>query len=250
MVTLEAHLPRGVCPINAFGALDHEAAPIVLLFMDAFGPRPALFGIAERLAQEGNRVLLPHLFYDRLPFAPLVPKNVFADPSEMQRLMGMFRTINQSIVDADVSSLLSFIDKQLGTTAPIGVTGYCMGGRYALTSATASPRVVFAASFHGANLAPDRDDSPHRRLQGLKARIYVGIAGVDSMFAGEEEGRLAAGLRDGGVDHIIETYAGCHHGFVMQDLPVHDPVATERHLNRLSGHLRETLHGIRIHRSS
>jgi carboxymethylenebutenolidase len=208
--------------------------------MDAFGPRPALFAIAERLAQEGYRVLVPHLFYDHLPFAPLVPKAVFSDSREMQRLMDMFRAIDQRMIDADVSSLLSFVDGQLGMKVPIAATGYCMGGRYALTAAAASSRVVFAASFHGANLALDRDDSPHRRLRGLKSRIYVGVADVDSMFGGAEEGRLAAAFREGGVDHIIETYAGCHHGFVMQDLPVHDAIAAERHFTRLSGHLRET----------
>ena len=96
---------------------------------------------------------------------------------------------------------------------------------------------------HGSNLAPENDDGPHTRLGGLTARVYIGLAAVDPTFDGTEEGRLTSALRDGGVDHIVETYAGTAHGFVMQDLPVHDPVASERHWQRLLSHLRETFSG-------
>jgi carboxymethylenebutenolidase len=240
MVTLEASFSRGICPIQAFGALNDQWAPIVLLFMDAFGPRPALFAIAERLAHEGYRVLMPHLFYDHLPYPPLDPKSFFSGGAEQQRLMAMFRALNQQMIDADIRALLSLADDRLGASAPIAATGYCMGGRFALTAAVASSRVVLAASFHGSNLALDRDDSPHRRLNGVKSRIYVGIAEVDPTFNGIEEGRLAEALREGGVDHVIETYARSQHGFVMEDLPVFNAVAAERHWARLAEHLRET----------
>lgn len=55
-----------------------------------------------------------------------------------------------------------------------------------------------------------------------------------------EAGRLATALREGGVDHAMETYAGAAHGFTMKDLPVHE-AAADRHLQRLSGLLREVL---------
>ena len=42
----------------------------VILYMDAFGPRPALNEIAERLAGQGYAVLLPDLFYRKAPYGP------------------------------------------------------------------------------------------------------------------------------------------------------------------------------------
>lgn len=235
----ESVFPRGKAPIHAYGALDDQAAPIVLLFMDAFGPRPVLDRIAERLVGEGYRVLMPDLFYDHRPYVPLNPKSVFTGEEDRQRLTKMFGALDQLKIDADVEALLAFCAERLGTAAPIGATGYCMGGRYALTTATLSDRVAFAASFHGSNLAPESGESVHRRFAGKRSRIYVGVAEMDPTFGGAEEGRLAAALRDAGVDHVIETYAGAAHGFVMDDLPVANAAAANRHWLRLSTQLRE-----------
>lgn len=238
---IEAPLSRGMCPIHVFAPADDPSAPVVLFFMDAFGPRPTLFKIAQRLAEQGYRVLLPHLFYPYLPFEPLDPVDSFNGGPDRQRLMDMFQSIDQPMIDADTSALLSFVQDRFGATPPIGCTGYCMGGRYALTAAANSEQVVFAAAFHSSKLALDTPDSPHHRLARSGLRIYIGAADPDPSFGGEEEGRLATALRDGGTDHVIETYAGAQHGFVMEDLPVYDPAAAERHWSRLADNLRETL---------
>jgi len=240
---LESRFPRGTAPIHAYGALDDEAAPVVLLFMDGFGPRPALEKIAEGLAGEGYRVLMPDLFYDHRPYVPLDPKSIFSGGEDRQRLAKMFGALDQSKIDADILALLAFCTDRLGAAAPIGATGYCLGGRYALTAATLSDRVAFAAAFHGSNLAPEAGDGAHTRFSGKRARIYVGVAGIDPSFGAAEEGRLAAALREAGIDHIIETYAGAAHGFVMEDLPVANAAAAARHWQRLSTNLREVFAG-------
>jgi carboxymethylenebutenolidase len=237
--TFASKFPRGTAPIHAHGALDDLTAPIVLLFMDAFGPRPALAKIAERLVGEGYRVLMPDLFYEHRPYVPLSPASIFSGGEDRQRLSVMFGAIDQAKIDADIRALLAFCAERFGSAAPIGATGYCMGGRFALTAATLSDRVVFAASFHGSKLAPEEDEGPHRHLAGTTARLYIGIADNDPTFGAAEEGRLATALREAGSNHVIETYAGAAHGFVMEDLPVANPSAANRHWLRLSTELRE-----------
>lgn len=236
----ERSFPRGNIPIHVYGTTsDDSAAPIVLLFMDGFGPRPALDRIAERLVGEGYRAVIADLFYEHRPYIPLSPASIFSGGDDRQRLATMFGSFNQAKIDADIQALLTFCTEQFGSTAPIAATGYCMGGRFALSAATLSDRVVFAASFHGSKLAPENDDGPHLHFAGKSSRIYVGIAAMDPTFGAAEEGRLAAALREAGVNHVIETYAGAAHGFVMDDLPVFNAAASARHWLRLSTELRE-----------
>ncbi len=235
---VEVEFSRGACPIHVFGDQNDRDLPIVLMFMDAFGPRNALFSVAESVAAQGYRVLLPDLFYEHRPYRSLDPQSLFSGGEDRQRLGILLGTLTQQAVDEDVAALLAYCQGQLDDGVPLAAIGYCMGGRYALTAATLSANVAVVASFHASTLAPEEGDSPHRRLAGVKARIYIGVAGIDPSFGAEEEGRLAKALREAGTDHIIETYAGVAHGFVMADLPVYNVEGAARHLLRLNELLR------------
>jgi carboxymethylenebutenolidase len=241
MTRIEAALPRGTCPLQCFAGAEAQDASTVLLFMDAFGPRPALFRIAEALAAEGHRVVLPDLFYPHLPYRPLEPKSLFSGGEDRVRLRDMTADLDRPTVEADVAALVEFARERWGEARPIGAVGYCLGGRYALAAATLSESVRYAASIHGSYLAPDTDTGLGERLSRAKARVYVGVAAQDPTFDAAEEGRLAASLRAAGLDHTLETYAGAAHGFAMDDLPVFDAEAARRHLERVRGDLRACL---------
>ncbi len=233
-----APFPRGNCPIHAFGPED-SAAPVVLFFPDAFGPRPASFAVAGELAQQGWRVLMLDQFYDHIPYAPLTPKSMFEQGPERDRLMQMVRSVTLAKVDEDVAAMIALAEQRSGAEVPFAAIGYCMGGRYALAAVTASPRVAFAGAFHASNIAPAQGDSPHQRFAGVEARIYIGVAGIDPSYGPEEHGRLAQALREAGTDHVIETYHGAAHGWVYPDLAIYNEAAANKHMRRLKEHLGE-----------
>ena len=241
MTMFEADFPRGTCPIHAFGPAGDAGAPIVLLFPDAFGPRPASFNLAEQVAGQGWRVLMPTPFYEHLPFAPITPTSIFEAGPERDRLMGMFGSVSQENTDADVAALLDLAGNRYGDEAPIAALGYCMGGRYALTAICASARVRFAGAFHSGNIAPAEGDGPHRRFAAVNGRIYVGVAGIDPGYDAAEHGRLAEALRTADTDHVIETYAGAAHGWVFPDIPIYDEAAAAKHMRRIVEHFGEML---------
>lgn len=241
MQTIEVTTERGTCPVHMLGNLDDRTSPIVLLFMDAFGPRPTLYRIAADIAQNSYRVLIPDLFYSHIPYRPLDPQGLFSGGEEKERLMTLLDGLDQDTIDTDVNRWIGLCRELTDGEARIGAAGYCMGGRYALTAAALAPEVRAAACFHSSNLAPAQGPSAHLRLAGTKARIYIGIADIDPTFDAAEEGRLAEALREARTDHMIESYPNGPHGFVMDDLPSYHPPSADRHHRRLDALLAETL---------
>ena len=215
--------------------------PGVVLYMDAFGPRPALDAMAERLAREGYVVLLPDLFYRYGDYGPFDAKTAFSEESTRTVLRGMIEATSQDMTRRDSAAFLEALT-QAGATGRIGTVGYCMGGSRAINAAAAYPdRIAAAASFHGGRLATDTPDSPHLNVATIKGRVYVGSAGVDGSFPPEQSALLAEALRRAEIDHIIENYVGMAHGWAVSDHSIYDERGAERHWKRLLTFFDETL---------
>jgi carboxymethylenebutenolidase len=213
----------------------------VILYQDAFGPRPALDAMADRLASEGYAVLVPDLFYRNAPYGPFDAKTAFSNENTKAELMSLVTGTTQEMTISDSGAFLEALAAE-GVTGPIGTVGYCMGGARALNAAAGYPeRIKAAVSFHGGNLASDAADSPHRRAASIKARVYVGMAGVDRSFPPEQSARLAEALRAAEVDHVIENYVGMAHGWCVPDHGVFDAAGAERHWKRLTALFAEAL---------
>ena len=213
----------------------------VILYMDAFGPREALYRMAERLAGHGYAVLVPDLFYRSGAYGPFDAATAFAREETGNQIRKMMAETTQEMTARDSGAFIEALSAN-GATGPVGVVGYCMGGARALNAAAAYPdRIMAAASFHGGNLAGDAAESPHRKAASIKARVYVGSAGVDRSFPPEQSSRLDEALRTAGVDYIMENYVGMEHGWCVPDHGVYDEKGAERHWKRLTTFFAETL---------
>jgi carboxymethylenebutenolidase len=215
--------------------------PGVILYMDAFGPRPALFGMAGRLASHGYVVLVPDLFYRFGAYGPFDAKTAFENEATRAEIKSMIGSTTQAMTGRDSAAFLDAVARA-GATGKIGAVGYCMGGGRAITAAALYPdRIAAAASIHGGNLASDAPDSPHRQAATIRGRIYVGCAGVDASFPPDQSARLAEALRSAEIDHIVENYVGMSHGWAVPDHGVYDEAGAERHWKRLVTLFSETL---------
>lgn len=213
----------------------------VIVYIDAFGVRPAMDEIGEGLADEGYTVLVPDLFYRNAPYGPFDAKTAFDNDDTRTQLMGLITGTTQEMTQRDTAAFLTALDAA-GVTGPIGTVGYCMGGGRALNAAATYPdRIAAAASIHGGNLASDAPDSPHRQVANIKGRVYVGVAGVDRSFPPEQSAKLAQALREAEVDHIIENYVGMSHGWAVSDHGAYDEAGAERHWERLTTFFAEAL---------
>jgi carboxymethylenebutenolidase len=213
--------------------------PAVVLYMDAYGLRPALEAHAERLAAGGYCVLVPNVFYrdGRSPVLPDIEARISGPDRAalFAELMPKIRRVTPEAAIADGQAWLAFLRGRPDVReSPIGTVGYCMGGRLALRMAGEfADAVAAAASFHGAGLATGEDDSPHLAAVRAAGELYIGHADNDGSMPPEQMGRLTEALAEAHVRHTAELYVGAGHGFTQTDTPVYDEAAAERHWLRL-----------------
>ena len=227
--------PTGRWASSSADARGEGPWPAVLFYMDGAGVRPALFEMAGRIADRGYYVLLPDLFYRSGPYAPMDPKQLFSDAVARQALTdNYFSKLGQANAMNDTRAILDYLANQPEVQpGKIATVGYCMGGGLALAAAGHFPeRISAVAAYHPSRLATDAPDSPHLLAPKLAAKVYIGRASDDASFPDDMKDRLEAALRDAGVDFTLETYPA-KHGWVPTDMPVHDPVAAERHWETL-----------------
>lgn len=235
---IEIPTPDGT--VDAYLAHPDDGAPHpgVLLYMDAFGLRPHLKSMADRLAGAGYTVLVPNVFYRSGP-APVVELPDFINPAErpeiIQAIGPAARTLTPEGAMRDAAVYLEWLeDSALTTDGPVGVTGYCMGAGLALRTAGTYPeRVAAAAGFHGAYLATDAPDSPHLLAGNITAELCFGHADHDSTNPADQIARLEKALTEAGVEHRSEVYEGAHHGFTQADTAMYGAEATDRHWTAL-----------------
>lgn len=218
----------GDCRSHVLTPAGEGAWPAVIFYMDAAGIRPAVTGMAQRLADAGYVVLLPDLFYRYGAYGPLVPTEVFA--GDVRAVLGpLMATTGNDKAAADTEAFLATLDTRADVAGrKIGAVGFCMGGGMAIAAAgTYSDRFAAVASFHGGNLATDAPASPHLFAPKLKAEIYIAAAENDGIYPPEMAERFETALAQAGVRYRAETYPAAH-GWMKPDFPVFDHAAAER----------------------
>jgi carboxymethylenebutenolidase len=228
--TLHVRTDDGVCPTHVFTPANGTDLPAIIMFMDAYGIRPAMFELADTLANAGYCVALPDLFY-RSGWTAKDAERLFEIPEKRAHFMNVILpTMSAEKIMSDMPAWMSALrDRPDVRDCGIGTTGYCLGGRLSLTAAGTFPDdVAAAASYHGGGLATDAPDSPHKLAPRIKARVYVAGAIEDRSFDDAQKQRLEDALTAAHVRHKIETY-NARHGWVPSDTPVHDEAATQKH---------------------
>jgi carboxymethylenebutenolidase len=232
---LDIRTPDGVADSYLTRPDDGERHPGVLFIIDAFGLRPRIEEMADRIAERGYVVLAPNVLY-RGGRAPIHPMPDMGDPEGRAAFMKVIRPLMEQLtperIVADGGAYLDRLAEDAGE--PFAITGYCMGARVGWRIATAFPdRVAALAGFHGGGLVTDAPQSPHRSAGDLRAELYFGHADEDPSMTPEHMAELDAALEAAGVAHRSEVYAGAHHGYTMSDTAVYDEAAAERHFDAL-----------------
>jgi carboxymethylenebutenolidase len=212
---------------------DDRSAPGVLFYMDAYGLRPQIEQMVDRIAGWGYSVLAPHVFHRDGTVADLAGEREHV----MQRVHGL--TPDQVLADAP--AYLAALRERCAD-GPVGTTGYCMGGRLAVRTANAHPDDVAAVGgWHVGGLVTDGADSPHLGLGAARAEFVFGHADNDRSMTPDNVRVLGEALSQAGLVFINDVYAGAAHGYTMADTPAYQEAGAERHFRALESLLERTL---------
>lgn len=206
--------------------------PVVLFYMDAPGKREELHDMARRIAAVGYMVVLPNLYYRR------VPEYVLRERTEagMAVMFGHMHSLNAASTQCDTAAMLKYLDAHpQADKQRVGAVGYCMSGPFVMWAAAQFPsRLKCIASIYGANMVTDKADSPHTMPPKIKCESYFACAEIDQWAPKAAVDTLEAALKAAGTPHRLEWYPGVAHGFAFPKREgIYNQAAAERHWERL-----------------
>ena len=207
--------PSGNVTMKAFVAAPNtkERRPAVIVIQEWWGLTDHIKDIARRYAAEGYVAIAPDL-YSRLGHA------LTTDAGEAGKLMN---TLKQEDGLTDLNATVAYLTSVPEVDgARIGVTGFCMGGSYALMLPCVNPAIKAAVPFYGQVPNPDAP------LQQLSAPVLYLYGEDDGWITKADVQRLAAGLKKYNKPGEIKTYPGAPHAFFRDNDPsVYRPEAAK-----------------------
>ena len=226
--TIEVSTPRGTMPVHVHRPDGEGPAPVVVLYMDAPGIRPALHEHAERLASAGYVALLPDLYYSFDPSErPDAERLAAGDPEEFKRMQAVVARVHDDDVLEDTTLMFEALP-DLGDD-PWGCVGFCMGGRFGMRAAEVFGSDLAAASLlHPSRIVTDQPDSPHLEVERIVGALYLGFGEADRVTPVSSIPPLREQLDEHGIDYRIDVLSGADHGYTMPDRPAYNRDAAER----------------------
>jgi len=215
--------PDGPMEVAIF-APDTPPIGGVIVYMDAFGLRPELEGMAARFAAAGYATYLPDLYHRLAQRHFAIPNNAAAplDPA-----MGAANTATTLAMGLADTALVLAHAAGRGITR-LGTVGYCMGARHALLAAATYPDTIAAAAcLHGGRMVWDGADSPHRAIARVRGALYFAFAANDKTCPEPHQAAIECALTDWAGLGSAERFP-TQHGWTFPNRWCHDPEMAER----------------------
>jgi carboxymethylenebutenolidase len=175
-----------------------EKAPAIIVVQEWWGLNPHIEDVAQRFAREGFIAVAPDL-YDGV---------ITKDPKEAGNLMGALKTEKGL---AYLQTVLTQL-RSMNEVTSVGVTGFCMGGTYALLLACHA-KLEASAPFYG-------DVPTDTAIIGKLSCPVLFIGGEKDQWINlEKMNRLDSALKQHGKEGEVRVYQGADHAFFNDTRP-------------------------------
>lgn len=215
--TLNLSTSRGATTV-VVARPDGDATAAVILIHEWWGINDHIRDIAGRYAEEGFLCVAPDLFRGK----------VTKDAEEASRLMHELDTVDglETISEAIVKTR-----HDLGARK-VAITGYCMGGTYALRAACEISELAAAAPFYG--------DIPEEKvLAKLKVPTLFFAGTLDNWISPEKVEVLKKAVREFSLPVETVSYEADHAFFNDTRPDVYDANASRDAWQRVLTHFRK-----------
>ncbi len=219
IVTREVSYPGDACTLKAYVAepAAAESSPAVIVVQEWWGLNDHIRDVARRLAREGYFAIAPDLYSRQ-------GHQVATEPNLAAQLMGGLKK-QDGIADLQTAVRWLRAQKHARSTR-IGITGFCMGGSYALLLPCEIREIAAAAPFYG-------EIPPDEKLQNLGCPIFYAYGENDGWIQRADVDRLAAAMKKFDKRGEVKIYPGCSHGFFNDTRPdVYRPAEAKDAWNR------------------
>jgi carboxymethylenebutenolidase len=196
------HYPSDGVTVRAYLAEEQAKTkrPAIIVVQEWWGLNDHVKDIARRYAREGYVAIAPDL-YSRLG-NQVVPNS---NPDQAGKLMN---SLKQEDGLKDLRATIAYLKTVPEVDAGrIGVTGFCMGGSYALMLPCVSADIKAAVPFYGQVPSPDAP------LQKLASPVLYIYGEEDGWITKADVQRLATALKRYNKPGEIKTYPGAPHAF-------------------------------------
>jgi len=189
---------------------DGSARPAIIVLMEAFGLNGHIKDVTERVAREGYVAIAPDLYH-------LEPERVVSY-AELQKALGIMNRLQDPKVMQDVGAVISHLKSQKHVKpGAIGITGFCMGGRYTYLSAAHHNKDIKAAvSFYGGAI-PMGNPSPLSRTGEINCPIHLFFGGKDPLIPQDHVAQISKALTDAKKNFAHKVYPEAGHGFFCNE---------------------------------
>jgi carboxymethylenebutenolidase len=210
------HYQRGGDSLQAYGAWlrREDRQPALIIIPDVRGLTDHYRDIARRFAAEGFFALAVDLYSREGP--PELPT--------MESVFAWMQNLDDRRVLGDIGAAVRFLATRLEVRGrSIGVTGFCMGGQYALMAACSVPGLAACVSFYGmlryAQTTAVKPASPLDLAPQL-ACPFLGLFGAeDALIPAADVKELGRILRRNGKVFQTKVYPGAGHAFFNDTRP-------------------------------
>lgn len=154
----------------------------------------------HRLHREGYVAAAPELFHRQAPDV---------DPSKRTSLL------RDDEIIADINATVARLKRMPMTVAPLGIVGFCMGGRVVYLMACVNPEFRAAAVFYGGNIfkALGEGPSPFERSAGIRCPVIGFFGAEDANPSPDDVKKIDAELTRLGKWHEFHAYNNAGHAF-------------------------------------